>query len=267
MRAIGYVRASTNVQEAYGFSMDDQSEAIERFCREHKIELLETFVEAESGATIANRPKFKQALLTVYTDPTVGALIVTNVDRHSRSVLDAELIKRGLAKRNKRLISVQEQYLTPVHDVDPEFEEYLEAALQHRMVEAEQERKRFRRRSLRGKKAKQAKGGWIGFRPPYEYDVIQGDLVRNFERSCVRRLIFRLRFWLKWSYRKIAEYLNGSNRRGRIFPPCHARKPLRERQKPTKTGTGKWSLFMVYNFIVRTKDWSLPEHRGVVRAL
>lgn len=258
MKAFGYPRVSTMSQDSSGYSLEEQVASIEAFCKQQGIELAAHFLEVESAATLKARPSFKAALKAVYNDPTIDAIIITNLDRFSRSVLDAEVVRQALARRGKRLISIQEQYLTPTAGVDPEYEMYLESAFQHRMVEAEAERKRIRRRSLTGKKAKQDAGGWIGFRPPFEYDVIQGDLVQNFERALILRHMRRLRNWLGWSYQKIADYLNAKE----IAPP-HARQSLKKRQRPLQKGNGKWIQNSVRNLLVTQRDWS--DRRGILR--
>lgn len=265
MKAVGYPRVSTMGQDSNGYSLEDQVTCIEKFCAEKGIELVAHFMEIESAATMTNRPAWKGALKLVYNSPDIEFVVITNLDRHSRSVLDAEIVKRGLSKRGKRLLSVQEQYLTPIYDSDPEFGDYLESAMQHRMVEAEQERKRIRRRVLRGKKAKSARGGWIGFRPPYEYDVVQGELVLNAERSAVVRLMRRLRKWTGISYRRIAAYLNAKE-----IPPPHARKTLRDRQRPPLRGTGLWTDSSVFNLLKTNsdRDWGAESGRkGLVKAV
>lgn len=270
MKAIGYGRASGYGQESRGYSLEDQRAGIELFCKQNGIELVDFFIETESAATIKARPVFKTALRAVYNDSEVTALVIMNLDRHSRSVFDAEIIKRGLAKRGKRLISVQEQYLTPIHAVDPEFKDYLEAAMQHRMVEAEQERRRIRRRCIRGKKAKEARGGWVGYRPPYEYDVVQGELVPNFERAMIRRHATRLRICFEWTYQRISDYLNGDNRltnpdgsRGRVFPPPHERETLKKRTRPRQRGTGLWTANSVYKLL---NSYRGTQNKGRVKA-
>jgi site-specific DNA recombinase len=265
MKAVGYVRVSTTGQDLKGFSLDQQIDSIQKFCTQNQITLVHTYVETESAATISARAEFKNALRHVYNDPNISFLVITNLDRHSRSVFDAEIIKRGMAKRGKRLVSVQEQYLTPVHAVDPEFEEYLESALQHRMVEAEQERKRTRRRSIRGKKAKQGKGGWIGFRVPYEYDVLESDIVLNSERARLLRHMRRLRFWLHWSNQRIADYLNGGNKKGISYVPPHAKPRQKQRQRPNVYGTGKWTRNSVYHILRPGRGWE--DRKGMVTAV
>ena len=254
MRAIGYPRVSTYSQESLGFSLDDQIQSIEKFCNDKGIELTAHFIESESGSSIKGRSTFKAALRHLYNDPDTEAIIVTNLDRSSRSVLDCELIRQALARKGKRLISIQEQYLTPYgHDIDPEFEDYLEAAIQHRMVEAEAERKRIRKRFLRGRKSKESKGGWIGFRPPYEYDVVQGELVLNWERNQIVKLICRLRTYSKWPYTKIASYLNERE----IPPPHKSKNPQKKRRRPITVGEGVWNMYSVRRIIVTRGQDSL----------
>ena len=256
---------STLGQDSKGYSLEDQVTCIEKFCQENGIELVAHFMEIESAATMKDRPAFKGALKHVYNSPNIEALVITNLERYSRSVLDSEIVKRGLSKRGKRLLSVQERYLTPMYDSDPEFEDYLESAMQHRMVEAEQERKRTRRRSLRGKKAKQAKGGWIGSRVPYEYDVVESDIVLNQERARVLRHIRRLRFWLQWSCPRIAEYLNGRNKKGFVYLPPHAKPRQKQRQRPNVVGTGKWTKNSVYHILRPGCGWE--DRKGMVTAV
>lgn len=243
MRAIGYPRVSTHGQERNGYSLEQQVSSIERFCHSKGIELTAHFMEQESAATIRNRPSFKAAMRHVFNSPDIDAIIVTNLDRFSRSVLDAELVRQAFEKRGKKLISIQEQHLTPLVASEDSDEDYLLAARQHRMVEAEQERKRTRKRLVIGKRQKSQGGGWIGFRPPFEYDVIQGELVYNMERARVIRHMFRIRKYIGLSYRQIAAYMNGRNglmnpdgTRGRIFlPPAIARQPVRKRRTPITT--------------------------------
>jgi site-specific DNA recombinase len=251
MKVIGYPRVSTLAQDSRGYSLNDQVTAIESFCRKEGLTLTAHFVEVESAATLKDRPNFRAALKHLFNSDA-EAIIITNLDRFSRSVLDGEVIRQALARNGKRLISIQEQYLTPTRAGDPDHDEYLQTAFQHRMVEAEAERKRIRRRILTGKKAKSESGGWIGFRPPYEYDVIQGELVINPERAAIVRYIRRLRYWMGWTYEAIAVFLNEKQ-----VPPPHARRPLKKRQRESgfpQRGTGAWTMNSVYNILRRMRE-------------
>ena len=114
MKAVGYPRVSTYSQHTKGYSLEDQVSQIETFCKEKGIELVAHFMERESAATIRERPSFKAALKFLHNSPDVEAIIITNLDRFSRSVLDSEIVRKSLERKGKRLISIQEQYLTPM---------------------------------------------------------------------------------------------------------------------------------------------------------
>lgn len=246
LRAIGYPRVSGTVQGESGYSLGDQVKVIEEYCARNDIELVAHFREVESAATVNKRPGFKAALQTLYRTQ-VDILLVTNLDRHSRSMLDFEIIKRAMARHGKRIVSIQEQYLTPLAGVMPD-DDYLEAVLQHRMVDAESERKRIYKRCWRGRSRKVEEGGWKGHRPPYEYDVVQGELVQNTERWRIVRHMVRLRSLKKangrplFSWDALAQYFNGDNnmvdpvsgQRGRRFPVSTDKMTVKKRLTPYK---------------------------------
>ena len=93
--AIGYARVSTALQEAEGYSLEAQKEAIERYCAYEGIELLDTFYEVESGRKndravvneVLNQCELKNA-----------KLVVARLDRFSRDV-------HFLTKVQKRKVS------------------------------------------------------------------------------------------------------------------------------------------------------------------
>lgn len=267
MKALGYPRVSSNTQSSQGFSLTDQSRSIESFAVEQNIDLVAHFPEVESASSMIGRPIFRAMLEHLYDNPDIEAIIITNLDRSTRTLLDYELLKRELKKYGKRLLSVQESYLTPLKDRPDD--EYLESALQHRMVEAEAERKRIKKRCDLGKARKVAQGGWHGHVPPYEYDVLAGELVLNQDRWRVCRHILRLSRLKKpngqplLGTQKIAHYLNGKNnlidpktgKRGRVFPPAHARANIKRRQSPyQRPFTSQWSQCSVYCLLREMKQ-------------
>lgn len=244
LRAIGYPRVSGTVQGENGYSLGDQVAAIEGYCTNGGIQLVAHFREVGSAKDMGNRPSYLAALDFLYRD-NADVMVVTNLDRHSRSLLDSELVKRELAKHGKRLISIQEQFLTPIGGLTDD-DDFIEGALQHRMVDAEQERKRIYKRCWRGRTRKANQGGWMGHRPPYEYDVVQGELARNEERWRYVRHLFRISKLKRrngrklFSWRALAAYMNGENnlidpatgQRGRRFPAEKERVTQRKRLTP-----------------------------------
>jgi DNA invertase Pin-like site-specific DNA recombinase len=82
---IGLVRVSTEKQASSGLGLDAQMAAIERYRSDHGGELLQTYVEVESGKhnDIKKRPKLQEAAEhAVETDAT---LIIAKLDRLVRS--------------------------------------------------------------------------------------------------------------------------------------------------------------------------------------
>lgn len=87
----GYARVSTGTQDRYGNSPEEQRDALEAAGAEM------IFYEHFTG-TKADRPEFKKVLAALKAGDT---LVVTKIDRFSRSVTDGvmlidELLKRGV---------------------------------------------------------------------------------------------------------------------------------------------------------------------------
>ena len=107
MKAIGYVRVSTERQADRGVSLEAQAEKIKAMALVQGAELVDTIVEGgESGKTL-NRPGMAK-LLALVDKGKVQAVIVAKLDRLTRSVKDlCELLER-FERRGVALISVAE---------------------------------------------------------------------------------------------------------------------------------------------------------------
>jgi DNA invertase Pin-like site-specific DNA recombinase len=231
--AIGYVRVSTETQLTEGFSLISQIKEIERFCVENGLLLSAIYREVESAKTAKGRPVFQAAIRHLLKDQA-DTMVFCNWDRFARNTVDSELIRRSLTAKGKRLIATQQRYLQSHFGME---DEELEAALAHAAVDNEKERKKIRKRLVRGMQEKIANGGWAGHRPPYEYDIIQGEPVLNFGRWLIIKKIWRLRRWCNWSCGKIARHLNE-----RGVPAYSARVVLKKRMVPKTTRSdGRWT--------------------------
>lgn len=97
IKAIGYVRVSTQEQVSDGVSLDNQREKIKTYCLLNDIELTEIITDAGKSGKDLKRPGIEK-LLNI---KDIDALIVYKLDRLSRKVKDTlELIetfkKRGI---------------------------------------------------------------------------------------------------------------------------------------------------------------------------
>lgn len=267
IKAVGYPRVSSSGQSGKGHSLEAQAKDIEEFCRQNNIELVAHYREVESAAAVSTRPIFKAMLKHVYRDPSISLIIFNNLDRYARNVIDNELIRQTLAKKGKQIISVQQKHLTPLlADND---DEDLIAALQHAAVDNERERKKIKKRFLRGKQQKVESGGWAGHRPRYEYDAIQGELVLNEERARYLRLIKRIYKLGIFSLPQLCEYLNGKNNllkpdgtRGRVIPSPGSRKNLRKRIGAyIKKPRGVWTVGTLWGILNRERRETQRQQR------
>ncbi len=87
IRAVGYVRVSTDVQASEGVSLEAQKVRIQAHCTALDIKLVDLVVDAGESAKSLDRPGL-QAALKLLTIGKADALIVLKLDRLTRSVKD-----------------------------------------------------------------------------------------------------------------------------------------------------------------------------------
>jgi len=105
MKAIGYVRVSTEKQADFGVSLEAQSEKVRAMAVVQGADLVEVIVDAGESAKSLNRPGMER-LLSLVDAGAVDAVIIAKLDRLTRSVADlAELLKR-FERRGVSLVSV-----------------------------------------------------------------------------------------------------------------------------------------------------------------
>jgi len=107
MRAIGYVRVSTEKQADFGVSLEAQSEKVRAMAVVQGAELAEIIVDAGESAKSLNRPGMAR-LLSLVDSGAADTVIIAKLDRLTRSVKDlAELLER-FTRRGVSLVSVAE---------------------------------------------------------------------------------------------------------------------------------------------------------------
>ena len=87
LRAVGYVRVSTDQQAQEGVSLDAQQVRIRAHCVSQDIELVEIVCDDGYSAKSLERPGIKRAL-AMLTEKRVNAIVVVKLDRLTRSVKD-----------------------------------------------------------------------------------------------------------------------------------------------------------------------------------
>ena len=105
MKAIGYIRVSTEKQADHGVSLEAQEAKIRAMAVVQGADLAEAIVDAGESAKSLNRPGMER-LLSLVDAGAVDVVIIAKLDRLTRSVADlAELLKR-FERRGVSLVSV-----------------------------------------------------------------------------------------------------------------------------------------------------------------
>lgn len=107
MKAIGYVRVSTDKQADRGVSLEAQAEKIRAMAVVHGAELLDIIVDSGESAKSLNRPGMAR-LLTLVDGAEAKAVIIAKLDRLTRSVKDLCTLLERFERRGVALISVAE---------------------------------------------------------------------------------------------------------------------------------------------------------------
>src|ERR1700690_3455979 len=107
MKAIGYIRVSTEKQADFGVSLEAQAEKVRAMAVVQGAELVEIIVDAGESAKSLNRPGMAR-LMSLVDSSAVDTVIIAKLDRLTRSVKDlAELLER-FTRRGVSLVSVAE---------------------------------------------------------------------------------------------------------------------------------------------------------------
>lgn len=107
MRAVGYIRVSTERQVDDGVSLEAQKAKIEGWCAVNGYELVEVFVDAGiSGKSMDKRQGLQSALGAVSKGM---ALVVYSLSRLARSTKDTLVISESLDKAGADLVSLSER--------------------------------------------------------------------------------------------------------------------------------------------------------------
>ena len=109
MRAVAYIRVSTDKQADGGVSLDEQRERCEAYCRLYGFDLVEVIADEGASAKTLDRPGLQRACAMLAAGEA-EALVVAKLDRLTRSVRDlGTLIDDHFGPKGVALVSVGEQ--------------------------------------------------------------------------------------------------------------------------------------------------------------
>jgi DNA invertase Pin-like site-specific DNA recombinase len=108
MKAIGYIRVSTDEQAREGVSLENQRAKIEVYCQLNDLELVEILEDAGKSGKDLNREGM-QALMDRIRARSLDAVVVYKLDRLSRRVRDTLSLMDLIEKRSVAFHSITEK--------------------------------------------------------------------------------------------------------------------------------------------------------------
>lgn len=188
-KAIVYARVSTDDQAEHGFSLEAQIEAGRDYATAHGFDVTLEAIDGGVSGALAFKERPRGALAwAALRGGKANALIVQNVDRLSRDVVDLLVVVRELLRAG-----------VEVHCIDlGRVESEYDIMLVIRGWQGSDERAKIRERSIRGIRKKLSQGMVTAGRAAYGYEFLRDDKGRliNFEivedQAAVVRLIFQL---------------------------------------------------------------------------
>lgn len=88
MRAVGYIRVSTDMQAQFGLSLEAQKEQITNYAKAMGYDLRAMFVEAESAKSMDGRPQYQTMIRDWVDTGRADIIICPGLDRFTRSQRD-----------------------------------------------------------------------------------------------------------------------------------------------------------------------------------
>lgn len=169
-RAIGYVRVSTLDQVDRGQGIEIQEAAIREYCRFHRIVLLDLVGdEGISGSSgLAGRMALAGALTRIDAGEA-SSLVVYRLDRLARDLLLQETVIEWLRQGGASVVSVSEPDVDSEDPIRVLIRQVLGALAQY-------EKSLIKGRMAAGRRAKAARGGFIGGIPKYGYRADRHEL-------------------------------------------------------------------------------------------
>ena len=198
MKAIGYIRVSTEGQATEGVSLDAQSAKIRAYCELNDLELVEIVGDAGKSAKNTNRDGLQQCL-TMLSNNEATALVVYKLDRLSRKIIDTLNLISEIESHGASLHSISEKLDTS--SALGKFFVNMTAAL------AQLERDQISERVTMAMAHKKDEGQHCGA-APFGFEMVNKELVRVESQHNAITIIRDMRH-KGAALRAIAEHLNG----------------------------------------------------------
>lgn len=195
-KAALYARYSSDNQRSE--SIDAQLRAMQNYCQQNHILIVETYIDEAKSAITDHRPSF-QKMIADSKYHQFNIVLVHKLDRFARNRYDSAVYKRELKKNGVSVYSVLENL-----DDSPEnimMESVLEGMSEYYL-------QNLAREVMKGMRETALQCKHTGGKPPLGYDLnTDGKLIINQGEAEVVQQIFKM-YLDNYSYSKMAEILN-----------------------------------------------------------
>lgn len=202
-----YVRVSTLEQATEGYSIQEQTDKLKKFCEVKEWSVGDVYTDPGFSGSSLKRPGM-QKLINDVEQQRIDAVLVYKLDRLSRSQKDTlYLIEDVFLKYNVHFVSLNENFDTSTP--------FGRASIGMMSVFAQLEREQITERMQMGKVGR-AKAGYFhgGGTIPHGYDYKDGQLIPNEKESKIVNYIFD-QYLDGWGVQSIAKNLNAKHISGK----------------------------------------------------
>mgnify|MGYP001745576530 CR=1 FL=1 len=188
-----YIRVSTAIQAEEGYSIDEQKDKLEAYCKIKDWKIYDTYIDGGFSGSNTKRPELER-LINDAKRKRFDIVLVYKLDRLSRSQKDTLfLIEDVFLKNDVAFISLQENFDTSTP--------FGKASIGMLSVFAQLEREQIKERMILGKEGRAKKGktmAWTTIPFGYDYSKETGILSVNPTQALIVKRIYE-------------EYLNGKS--------------------------------------------------------
>lgn len=187
MKAIIYTRVSTDEQADRGYSLPNQKERLETYCRINKIEVVKHF-EDDHSAKSFERPEFKKLVEFAHQNKgKIDLLLIIKWDRFSRNVTDSWMMIRTLRNLGIKVDAIEQRIDTDIPEQKLMLSFYLTAP------EVENDRRALN--TIAGMRKAMKEGRWVAGAPlgyTMGRDYLQKPLLKKNEKAPLIKEAFEL---------------------------------------------------------------------------
>lgn len=202
LRAVGYIRVSTDMQAELGYSLENQEYEIKNYVESKHMTLVHIYQEEKgaSGKNIEGRPQFQQMLSDIAKNRDIDYVVVYNMSRFARNAANALTTLQKLKSYNVSLYVIKEGIDSTT--------KMGETMFSFASIFADLERDNIRENTTAGRYQKARNGLWNGAQAPFGYRLDSGKLVIQEDEAEVVRIIFDRYVHTPDGIHKIAVWLN-----------------------------------------------------------